>query len=81
MRSPLRALVTGNLVVLGLMITALFATPTQAQEPTGPSSSWGRCCKTYVKGGRFCCTDCCYTVKECISDSDPACKAKTEEEI
>lgn len=81
MRSPLRALVTGNLVLLGVMIAALAATPTQAQEPTGPSSSWGKCCKTYVKGGRFCCTDCCFSVNECSSDKDPACQRKTEAEI
>lgn len=81
MRSPFPALVTGNLVLLGLLIAALFATPTQAQGPTGPSSSWGKCCKTYVSGGRFCCTDCCFLGIECTSDKDPACQRKTEVEI
>lgn len=77
MRYLNRILVAGNAAVLAMLLA--FAAPAGAQSHiTGPSSSYGTCCKTHVEGGGFCCTNCCLGKRTCISDYDPACKKATE---
>lgn len=76
-----RTLVAGNVVLFGLLLVGATVSPARAQWMTGPSSNWGTCCKTYVGGGRFCCTNCCLGKKYCVSDHDPVCAKPTEAEI